>query len=84
MLCYKYRMPMHRHMFSIIWYIFQLLPLCNKILSIFPDCINPFFIYIINVFPLQMETAPKSEIAKSFKELGIPFIFCHKYHNFSD
>ena len=78
MLCYKYRMSSHRRLFSIIRYICRCLPLCNKILGMFPDRIKPFFIYIINIFLLQMETAPKSRIAKSLKELVIPFIFCHK------
>ena len=84
MLRYKYRMSTHRRLLSIIRYICRCLPLCNKILGMFSDRINPFFIYIFNIFLLQMETAPKSRIAKSFKELGIPFIFCHKFHHVSD
>ena len=40
-------------------------------------CIKTFFIYVINIFLLQMETATKLGIIQSFKQLPIPFILRH-------
>ena len=40
-------------------------------------CIKTFFIYVINIFLLQMETASKLGIIQSFKQLPIPFILRH-------
>ena len=78
MLRYKDRMSTHGSLLSIIRYICRCFPLCDKIFCMFPDRIKPFFIYIINILLLQMKTASKSGITKSFKELSIPFVFCHK------
>ena len=40
-------------------------------------CIKTFFIYVINIFLLQMETSSKLGIIQSFKQLPIPFILRH-------
>ena len=40
-----------------IRYICGSFSLCNKFLYMLPDCIQPFFMYVINIFLFQMKTA---------------------------
>ena len=77
MLSDKYRMTFHWCLLAIICYICRSFSLCNKILCMLSDCVQPFFIYVINIFLLQMETASKLGIIQSFKQLPIPFILRH-------
>ena len=73
----KYRMTTHWCLLAIICYICRSFSLCNKVLSMLSYCIKPFFIYVINIFLLQMETASELGIIQSFKQLPIPFILRH-------
>ena len=73
----KYWMSTHRCLFTIIYYICRSFSLCNKFLCMLPDNIKSLFIYVINIFLLQMETASELGIIQSFKQLPIPFILRH-------
>ena len=53
----KYWVTFHRCLFTIIRYICGSFSLCNKFLYMLPDCIQPFFMYVINIFLFQMKTA---------------------------
>ena len=77
MLGNKYWMSTHWCLFAIIYYICRSFSLCNKILCMLSYCIKTFFIYVINIFLLQMETASKLGIIQSFQQLPIPFILRH-------
>ena len=73
----KYWMSTHWCLFAIIYYICRSFSLCNKILCMLSDCVQPFFIYVINIFLLQMKTASELGIIQSIKQLLIPFILRH-------
>ena len=62
---------------SIIYWIICIgFSFCNEIFCVFPDCIQSFFMNVINIFLLKMKSASKPGIAKSLKQLFIPFFFC--------
>ena len=67
MLSNKYWVTFHRCLFTIIRYICRSFSLCNKILCMLSDCVQPFFIYVINIFLLQMETASELGIIQPLK-----------------
>ena len=76
MLCDEHRMTTHRRLLSVIWDICRGFSFCNEIFCVFPDCIQSFFMNVINIFLLKMKSASKPGIAKSLKQLFIPFFFC--------
>ena len=63
MLSDKYRMTLHWCLLAIICYICRSFSLCNKILCMLSDCVQPFFIYVINIFLLQMEMLRNLELS---------------------
>ena len=67
MLGNKYRMPTHWSLLAIICYIRRSFSLCDKLLCMLSDCIQSFFVYVINILLLQMETASKLGIIQSLK-----------------
>ena len=77
MLSDKYRMTFHWCLLAIICYICRSFSLCNKVLSMLSYCIKVFFIYVINIFLFQMETASELGIIQPFKQLPVPFILRH-------
>ncbi len=67
MLGNKYRMTTHWCLFAFICYICRSFSFCNEILCMWSDCVQPFFIYVINIFLLQMETASELGIIQPLK-----------------
>ena len=74
----KYRMTTHWCLLAIICYICRSFSLCNKVLSMLSYCIKTFFIYVINIFLLQMETASELGIIQSIKQLLIKYGYQRK------
>lgn len=62
-LCYKYRMSLHRCLFTIVRNYCRCFSLGNKILCMLPNSIHSLFFYVIYIFLLQMKTATELELA---------------------
>ena len=67
MLGNKYRMTTHWCLLAIIYYICRSFSFCDKVLCMLSDRIQSFFVYVINILLLQMETASELGIIQSFK-----------------